>query len=974
MASAALGTAYRHLRDLFAAGSTLGLEDGQLLARYSRSNDPAAFEALVGRHGPMVLATCRAVLRNEHDVEDAFQATFLVLARKAGSVRGSEALGGWLHRVAYRASVQASIEGRQRRRKEAEAALVRGDSSRPDSDLAALLHEEIDRLPGVAPAAGRALRPRRPDLRGGRPPARLDLAELPPSPGQRPPAAQRAARPTRGLAPRPRGGHRLERQGGRPPALARLAVASATGAAPSASVALLTHTILRGMLMTKLKIAGLATLASLALASAGVIAAGSGRPDDPTSKSKSAAPPSASTAVKPGEDVEIKGVVVAPDGRPVEGATVTTSYHFVGDDAPSPEATSGPGGRFSIAIPVPSKMPPDVNNYRFPWLVASAPGYGPGHVESILKPGAAAPTIRLVEEGPPIVGRVIDLEGRPVAGARIASEELWFEPGGDLAGWLARARDHGTLGPWKGLMQLPAKLETRADAQGRFRLAGLGRDRLAELFISAPSIATDRVYVRTDDGAEVRAADQKMMSGESTVFHARTFQHASAPTKPVEGAILDKDTGRPIVGVLIRGMVFDESSHIPARGIEARTDERGRYRLAGLPKAPSYRLFLHPARGLPYTNATLVVGADSPGLDPVPFDIKLKRGVVVRGRVTDKATGLPATGFVDAYTFEDNPHVAEFPGYRGSYRSQVGLDVDGRYEVVTPPGQGIIACRSNDRLYRGGVGAESIKAPFDTRFKNFATEPEPCHVGDYHALAGVDLDPKVESATVDLQVDPGHTLEVAVVDPEGRPVGRHEGLGPPRPPPERLLTGPGVLDAPGPRPVGRQAPTSDRRPRRPQADRLGLPHGGRGQPDDPPAPALGRDHRAGRRRRRAPSQGHHPDDPGGDRPGPSRSRGHPAGHPVQHRHPGRPRWPIPGRGAHPWPQVRGGGRQWGHGTRQALQGRGRRPRRGQGPWRPQDPADRALRSSVADPMHLAEFSRKMSRWDDDDSPLKGRTG
>ena len=90
-----------------------------------------AFEALVARHGPMVLATCRAVLKNEHDVEDAFQATFLILARKAGSIRGGDALGGWLHRVAYRASVEASVEAKKRRRKEAEAAAMAPRSVHP---------------------------------------------------------------------------------------------------------------------------------------------------------------------------------------------------------------------------------------------------------------------------------------------------------------------------------------------------------------------------------------------------------------------------------------------------------------------------------------------------------------------------------------------------------------------------------------------------------------------------------------------------------------------------------------------------------------------------------------------------------------------------------------------------------------------------------------------------------------------------
>ncbi len=85
------GTTLRHLRDLFSGGTAVGLTDGQLLARYAASNDDQAFAALVARHGPMVAATCRAVLRHKHDVEDAFQATFLVLARKAGSVRGGDA-------------------------------------------------------------------------------------------------------------------------------------------------------------------------------------------------------------------------------------------------------------------------------------------------------------------------------------------------------------------------------------------------------------------------------------------------------------------------------------------------------------------------------------------------------------------------------------------------------------------------------------------------------------------------------------------------------------------------------------------------------------------------------------------------------------------------------------------------------------------------------------------------------------------
>ena len=150
MAGAQLGTALRQIQRLFSDGSSTGLSDTQLLNRFATRRDEAAFAAIVTRHGPMVLAVCRGVLRDSVDAEDAFQATFLVLARKAGSAWVDGQLGGWLHKVAYRIAVRASADSARRRvieRRVSELAAVRCSHDETDGELRPALHEELARLP-----------------------------------------------------------------------------------------------------------------------------------------------------------------------------------------------------------------------------------------------------------------------------------------------------------------------------------------------------------------------------------------------------------------------------------------------------------------------------------------------------------------------------------------------------------------------------------------------------------------------------------------------------------------------------------------------------------------------------------------------------------------------------------------------------------------------------------------------------------
>ena len=168
-----MATAFRSgtlglIQHLFDEGTCTGLSDARLLERFVTGRDEAAFAALVARHGALVLNTCQAVLKDPNAAEDAFQATFVLLFRKAGSIRGRDALGAWLHRVAYRTALQARSDAARRR----DVEKARGDrAGRQDPDarrLGAVLHEEIERLPERFRLPGGPLLPRRDDPRPGR--------------------------------------------------------------------------------------------------------------------------------------------------------------------------------------------------------------------------------------------------------------------------------------------------------------------------------------------------------------------------------------------------------------------------------------------------------------------------------------------------------------------------------------------------------------------------------------------------------------------------------------------------------------------------------------------------------------------------------------------------------------------------------------------------------------------------------------
>jgi RNA polymerase sigma factor (sigma-70 family) len=149
MADAPLAPFLRHLRRLAGLSGAEGLSDGQLLGRFIRGHDPRAFEALLARHGPLVWHVCRRVLPQADLAEDAFQATFLVLARRPGSIRKPQALASWLHGVAYRTARRARADLHRRRAPEGAGSLPAPDPGHEVAcrEIERIVEEEVHRLP-----------------------------------------------------------------------------------------------------------------------------------------------------------------------------------------------------------------------------------------------------------------------------------------------------------------------------------------------------------------------------------------------------------------------------------------------------------------------------------------------------------------------------------------------------------------------------------------------------------------------------------------------------------------------------------------------------------------------------------------------------------------------------------------------------------------------------------------------------------
>jgi RNA polymerase sigma factor (sigma-70 family) len=637
---ARLGKVVRHVRRLVDIPSPRGTNDRELLEAFV-AGDQGAFTTLVERHGPAVLGVCKRVLKHEQDAEDAFQATFLTLARKARSIRKGEALASWLHGVALRTALKYRRD--EARRRTHEGRVIRAAVPCPSWEAAwrevqALLDEEVAGLPEKYRAVfvlcclhGRS-----------RAEAALELGLNEGTIWSRLAEARRLLRrrlASRGIALSAvlAAGALARPAGALPPRLVRAALA---GACPAGGAV---RCLLAGILLLA---GGLVAASALARRPAPPAPAAVKVPEKPG--------PDAAVEVK-GDAVEVRGRVLGPDGKPFPGAHLFLASHVHPPGAVvarTLRATSGKDGRYSFSFP-PSEtlgqawLRPREHPWRALQVVAVAPGHGPAWAP--LGKFNAGRALRLVEEGVPLKGRATDLQGRPVPGASVEVAGVESTPDE----WL-----HGAwLGPRRGL----------TGKDGAFALAGVGPGRRVRLRIGGATIETRDILVKAERGKELL--------------------HAAGPTKVVEGVVRDRHTGRPLAGVVISASPDGYNNGINDM-VRATSDARGAYRLVGLPKRGRYDLWALPGAGQPYL-ATGKVVPDSAGLKPLKADFALRRGVVARFRVLDSKTGKPVPAWVQYDPAYSNPLRDEADPRLCVLRSR-WPDERGVFEVVAFPGPGIL--------------------------------------------------------------------------------------------------------------------------------------------------------------------------------------------------------------------------------------------------------------------------------------------
>jgi RNA polymerase sigma factor (sigma-70 family) len=779
--AAVLGKAIR------AATGSSGDSDRELLRRFA-TGDQDAFAALFRRHSAMVLGVCRRTLPRVQDAEDACQATFLVLSRKAKSGRWQQSVANWLYLTARRVAGNARIAGERRARHEGRAAVP--EAALPvdhmsGRELLAVLDTELDQLSAAyrEPLVLCYLE----GLTRDEAATRLGV-----------PLATLKSRLERG---RKRLGAALTKRGcvfgasllalaatspaeATPLRLVEAVLTTAAGSPPAVVAKLAEGIAATGI--AKGKLSGLLALASAAVLGIGLAVGrpiASGHGPEPVMPAKAAdsrdSAKAPNLATDRGKEISLTGRVLGTDGKPFPGAKL---YLLGKGDRPVDLGASRPDGQFTALVP---------KGGHHLYLAAQADGFGCDFLAiDRIAPGVVE--LRLVQDHP-VRGRVVDTQGKPVAGASVSVPSIVVYANDSLdsclAAWNKRNPQSGIPSGLKNIWTPRGSLVgATTNTEGRFTLRGIGAERLAALRISGKGIADAECWVVNRSGIDPEPYNEMTRSRIPKGFarleppllmYGPDTGVVVEAEKPIRGTVTGQDTGKGRPGVEVRLVRYGDTANLIF--LQATTDAAGRYELHGARKEKAYVVVANGDVDAGYPGCEVQV-ADTPGYEPITADMHTVKGVIITGRVLDssgKVTPGLLPSLVTVSVLASNPYAKDYPvlDHAGVSSRRVTAD-DGRFRVVTIPGPVLLT-----------GGTESLEAGYrykqavpDAQHPQYFSKPG-ADGAVYISLNGasltvlhgnwckvLDIKPGTAVVEQDILFEPAASLSLLMRDAAGKPL------------------------------------------------------------------------------------------------------------------------------------------------------------------------------------------------------------
>ncbi|HEY7153947.1 MAG TPA: hypothetical protein VH575_08290, partial [Gemmataceae bacterium] len=489
-------------------------------------------------------------------------------------------------------------------------------------------------------------------------------------------------------------------------------------------------------------------------------------PAEPPAAKASDKPKTAPPKREAAKTVEIQGRVLGPDGKPKAG--VKLLLLGTEDAKITMLGVSAADGRFTVTIPTEPK-------YRrlFRHLVAQADGLGIDFIGLGPEMPAKPVEFRLVKDNI-VRGRIVNTEGKPIAGVRVTAQTINVHVNNSVDTFLAAyikilagGKGHAELKSiWRAAGELIA---ATTDAGGRFALHGIGAERTAELRLSGGGIADTSVQVVNRAGFDpkpynqafrdyfVRAngrKDQRWIL--SRLLSSPDLSIVAESEMVIRGVVKDSDTGKGQPGLVVQLTGYYDD-RMPPFHPKAKTDAEGRYEIHGARKAKRYLIQFMDDTATGYTHSQ-VWADDTPGYQPVRADLKVKKGVIVTGKVIDRATGAAIPGGVWATVLPGNPFVKDYSKFDTPSGAPVGapvvmhsddMDDDGVFRLVTIPGP---------VLLKGGPNHQKMEPLEALKYKMPAPEK------------ALNVKPGVALVKQDIVLERANVLTVKIQDAEGRPL------------------------------------------------------------------------------------------------------------------------------------------------------------------------------------------------------------